>query len=45
MAKMGSIPTVVETVDTPVIESLSLTAHLLLLANPFFILFFFLPTA
>ena len=32
---MGSNPAKVETADTPVVESLSLTAHLLPLADPF----------
>ena len=36
VAKMGSIPTVVETAYTLVVESLSLMAHLLPLADPFF---------
>jgi len=36
VAKMGSISTEVETADTWVVESLSLTAHLLPLADPFF---------
>jgi len=34
-AKMGSNPAEVETVDTPVVESLSPAVHLLLLANLF----------
>jgi len=34
-AKMSSNPTVVETANTLVVESLSLMAHLLPLANPF----------
>ena len=41
VAKTGSIPTEVETVDTPVMESLSLTAHLSPLADPFFFNFSF----
>jgi len=36
VAKMGSNPTVVETANTLVVESLSLTVHLLLLADLFF---------
>ena len=36
VAKTGSIPTVVETAYTLVVESLSLTVHLLPLADPFF---------
>jgi len=36
VVKMGSIPTEVETADTLVVESLSLTAHLLPLADSFF---------
>ena len=32
---MGSNPAVVETADTPVVESLSLVVHLLLLADLF----------
>ena len=36
-AKTGSIPTVVETADTQVVESLSLTAHLLPLTDLFFL--------
>ena len=36
VAKTGSIPTVVETADTLVVESLSLTFHLLPLADLFF---------
>jgi len=41
VAKTGSIPTVVETAYTPVMESLSLTAHLSPLTNLFFFNFFF----
>ena len=40
-AKTGSNPTVVETVNTLVVESLSSAVHLLLLADPFFLDFFF----
>jgi len=40
-AKTGSIPIVVETADTQVVESLSLTAHLLPLTNSFFFSFSF----
>ena len=40
-AKMGSNPTVVETVDILVVESLSLMAYLLSLADLFFFSFFF----
>jgi len=36
VAKMGSIPTVVETADILVVESLSPTAYLLPLADLFF---------
>jgi len=36
VAKMGSNPTVVETANTLVVESLSPTAYPLLLADPFF---------
>ena len=36
VAKTGSIPTEVETADTPVVESLSPTAYLLPLADLFF---------
>jgi len=36
VAKTGSIPTEVETVDTQVVESLSPAVYLLLLANLFF---------
>jgi len=41
VAKMGSIPTEVETADTLVVESLSLMACLLPLADLFFFNFFF----
>jgi len=36
VAKMGSIPTAVETAHTLIVESLSPTAHLLPLADLFF---------
>ena len=36
MAKMSSIPTVVETADILVVESLSPAVHLLPLVDPFF---------
>jgi len=42
VAKTGSIPTVVETAHTLAVESLSLTAHLSPLADPFFFNSFFL---
>jgi len=42
MAKMSSNPTEVELAYTLVVESLSLTAHLLPLADPFFFNFSFL---
>jgi len=41
VAKMGSNPTVVETANTLVVESLSPTAYLLPLADPFFFNFSF----
>jgi len=41
VAKTGSIPTEVETADTPVVESLSLTVHPLPLTDLFFFDFSF----